>query len=62
MRGGASLHLWFSRTGPTWSLSDGSYVADEVAKLVIFNVSVVAVGDTLFPASGPSQTYRYVEN
>jgi hypothetical protein len=55
-----SLHLQFDhRRGPLWSLTNGTRIADEIARLVITNANVTSVGDTLFH-NLPSQTYRYV--
>jgi hypothetical protein len=52
-------HEWY---GPTWWLSDGKRVADEVAQLVIKNPAVVGVGDALpLGTDVPAQTFRYVE-
>ena len=48
MRNGATLHLEFYETGPKWRTSNGRYVNDAVAKVVITNKGVVGVGDTLF--------------
>jgi hypothetical protein len=59
MRAGATLHLEFP--GPRWRMSNGRYVNDTVAQIVIANQRVVGVGDTLF-ASTLSQTWRYIEH
>ena len=42
-------------------MSNGRYVNDAVARIVITDKGVVGVGDTLF-ADGTSQTWRFVEN
>ena len=60
MRDGATLHLEFYETGPKWRMSNGRYVTDAVARIVITNERVAGVGDTLF-ADGTSQTWRYAE-
>jgi hypothetical protein len=62
MRGGQALHHRHEWYGPTWWLSDGKRVADEVAQLVIKNPAVVGVGDALpLGTDVPAQTFRYVE-
>jgi hypothetical protein len=61
MRAGATLHLEFYETGPKWRTSNGRYVTDAVARVVISHEHIVGVGDTLFP-DGTSQTFRFVEN
>jgi hypothetical protein len=58
MRGGAALHLQFAAHGPAWTLTNGTRVADGVARLVIKSGSVEAVGDALF-AGELSQTWRW---
>jgi hypothetical protein len=55
---GASLHLRFERGIRRWSLSDGTSVADDVAKTVVANPCIAGVGDALFE-NFPAQTYRY---
>jgi hypothetical protein len=60
MRAGASLQLEFHPTGSRWRVSNGRYVNDEVARIVIADKQVIGVGDTLFP-EGLSQTFRFVE-
>ena len=47
MRNGATLHLEFYETGPKWRMSNGRYVNDAVARIVITDKRVVGVGDTL---------------
>jgi hypothetical protein len=61
MKYGAALHLRYGHHGPTWYLSNGGAVTDEVAKIVIQNIHVAGVGDALFDAV-PAQTFRYIEN
>jgi hypothetical protein len=61
MRRGATLHLEYQQAGPRWRMSTGPYVLDAIARTVITNERVVAVGDTLF-AGWMSQTWRYAEN
>ena len=61
MRAGQTLHLEFYPTGAKWRMSNGPYVNEEVARIVITNGCVVGVGDTLF-ADGTSQTWRFVED
>ena len=58
MRNGASLHLEFFQQGPKWRMSNGRYVTDAVARVVISHEHVVDVGDSLF-ASTLGQTWRY---
>jgi hypothetical protein len=58
MQRGAALRLQFTPTGPRWSLSNGSRVKGEVAKLVIASASVTGVGDALFEGAA-SQTFRW---
>ena len=60
MRDGATLQLQFHQTGSKWRTSNGHYVSNEVAKIIIIDKRVAGVGDTLF-AGGLSQTWRYVE-
>jgi putative hemolysin len=60
MRNGQALYLEFS-PGPKWRLSNGRYVNDETARIVIASKHVTGVGDTLF-RDGLSQTYRLIEN
>jgi hypothetical protein len=58
---GAALHLHFSRHGnAVWMLTDGTYVDDEIARLVIQHPDIAGAGDSLF-GDGLSQTWRYVE-
>jgi hypothetical protein len=46
---GAALHLHFSRRGnAVWMLTDGTYVDDEIARLVTKHPDVVGAGDSLF--------------
>jgi hypothetical protein len=61
MRAGCTLHLEFFSTGSRWKLSNGLYVNNTIALVVINNKHVCGVGDALF-ASAPSQTWRYIEN
>jgi hypothetical protein len=58
-RHGLTLHLHFSNSGPTWTLSNGVRVPPDVAQIVTSNLNVVGVGDTLFPG-GVSQTWRFI--
>jgi hypothetical protein len=53
-RHGLTLHLHFSHSGPTWTLSNGVRVPPDVA-----NLNVVGVGDTPFPG-GVSQTWCFI--
>jgi hypothetical protein len=57
MKNGESLYLEYENGRPLWSLSGGRTVPANIAALVIADVSVVDVGDSLFPNS-PSQTWR----
>jgi hypothetical protein len=50
MRRGARLYLTFQRSGPTWVLSDGRKISDEVARLVIADHRVGGVGTVCFEA------------
>jgi hypothetical protein len=62
MQRGAALHQHFTKTGPIWSLSDGTAVTTDIARIIITNINVVGVGDCLFPrAPGVSQTFRWTE-
>jgi len=50
------LHLHFSYSGPTWTLSNnGVRVTRHVAQIVTSNLNVVGAADTLF-SGGVSQT------
>lgn len=42
-------------------MSDGRYVAEAVARVVIAHERIAGVGDTLF-ADKTSQTWRYIGN
>ena len=60
----AFLSLHWRNAGNGWRLygaKDGRHLADEVARIVIANPSVAAVGDALW-ADATSQTWRYVSN
>jgi len=60
MRSGAVLHLCFTSRGPVWSLSDGTVVHPDIAKIVTTNVNIHGVGDSLFPrVAGCSQTFLW---
>ena len=48
MKNGASLHLQHSNGRALWSLSDGTFVHSDIAKIVTHHVNVTTVGDTLF--------------
>ena len=58
MRAGNTLHLQFTRHGPSWTLTNGRRVPDDVAQLAIASSSVVGDGDGLF-SGGTSQTWRW---
>jgi hypothetical protein len=60
MRNGCTLHAEFCQAGLRWRMSNGRFVSDEVAKIIIIDKRIVGVGDTLLP-SVPSQTFRFVE-
>jgi hypothetical protein len=63
MRAGATLHLCFTNSGPTWFLSDRTKVAPDIAKIITDDVNVAGAGDSLFPRSlGVSQTFRWIED
>ena len=47
MKTGASLHLHYQNGRALWSLSNGPFVAADVAAIVINKPSVVSVGDAL---------------
>jgi hypothetical protein len=53
MKAGQCLHCEFGPRGSNWKLSNGRYVADAVARVIIANPSVV--GDALW-AGTTSQT------
>jgi hypothetical protein len=57
---GAALHQHFSSAGTTWTLSDRTKVAADIAKIVTTNVNLIGVNDCLF-GSELSQTFRYIE-
>jgi hypothetical protein len=60
MQRGQSLNLSLERGQRRWRLSGGSSVPNEVAKLVVADPRVLAVGDTLFKDL-PSQTWRWTD-
>jgi hypothetical protein len=57
-------HSWTARAAQAaaggWRLSDGTPVSEDVAKIVVADHRVTAVGDVLF-RNLSSQTYRFVE-
>jgi hypothetical protein len=60
MRLGATLHQHFTNAGSVWTLSDGTTVNSDVAKIVTGNLNVVGVGDCLFPrVTTVSQSFRW---
>ena len=63
MREGARLYLHHDRSrGPVWRLSViGLEVPDAVARAVIEHEGIVAAGNTLFPSTTLSQTYKASE-
>jgi hypothetical protein len=61
MRSGQALHLEFGPSGPRWRMSNGLFIRNEVAQLVITSPDVAGVGDCLF-SDALAQTFRYVEN
>jgi hypothetical protein len=60
MKRGAALRLQYQDGRAIWSLSSGSFVTAEIAKLVTARSEVVACGDVLF-LDMPSQTWRYAD-
>jgi hypothetical protein len=58
MRGGASLYLTYSRSGPQWVLSTGRAVSDAAARAVVASSSVVDCGGSLF-RDCPGQVWRW---
>jgi hypothetical protein len=60
MARGATLNLMFTKTGSAFTLSDGTYVAPEIAIMVINDVRIISLQDGLFPAL--PQTWRHVES
>ncbi len=61
MKRGEMLHMEHRWFGHAWCLTGGRYVPDDVAKVVIQNASVAAVGDALF-TNVLCQTWRYIES
>jgi hypothetical protein len=60
---GATLHMYFTKSGPVWFLSDGTAVPSNIAEIVTNNPNVAGVGVSLFPHSADvSQTFRYVDS
>jgi hypothetical protein len=59
MAAGNSLYLMHTQEGDVWRLSNGKYVSDSIAKLVVASGSVVGVGDCLFRDESLSQTFRW---
>jgi hypothetical protein len=59
MRAGNSLYLMRTAGGPIWRLSNGKYVSNTVAELVVASASVVGAGDCLFRDKALSQTFRW---
>jgi hypothetical protein len=60
MRLGATLHQHVTNAGSVWTLSDGTTVNSDVAKIVTGNLNVVGVGDCLFPrVTTVSQSFRW---
>jgi hypothetical protein len=55
---GSTLHLAFIGRKPTWTLSNGRRVADEVAELLVKSASVIGDQDSLFDGA-PAQTFRW---
>jgi len=60
MKRGASLHLQHTNGRPLWSLSDGRFVAADVAELVVQRPEITDCGGSLFH-NMPGQVWRYVE-
>jgi hypothetical protein len=64
LRSGAVLH--FSLAGrPRWELYDGTAIKNvrsTQAQSLIKRGAIVAAGDSLFPDSVPSQTWRYTDD
>jgi hypothetical protein len=61
MKQGQALHLENRWYGAAWCLTGGQYIQDEIAKVVICNANVAAVGEALFQ-NVPSQTFRWIKN
>ena len=59
MSRGQTLNLTFTRYRSAFTLSNGEYVAPEIALLVINDLRVVAQSDGLFTSL--PQTWRFVE-
>jgi hypothetical protein len=57
---GLTLRLSHEGGGSRWCLSDGRSVPRAVAAIVIADVRICGVGDTLF-SELPSQTFHYVK-
>jgi len=60
MSRGAVLHLSFTRTGGTYSLSDGTRVPAEIAAEVLAHLCVVPLDHGLFPRA-TAQSWHYQE-
>jgi hypothetical protein len=58
MRNGCTMHAEFGQAGLRWRMSNGHFVSNEVAEIIITDKHVIGVGDTLF-AGEPSQTWRF---
>jgi hypothetical protein len=61
MQRGATLHCQFEYGRPIWWLSDRSHVSADVAKVVVADLRVIGVGDSLL-VGVPAQTYRFSED
>jgi len=63
MECGATLHMYFAKSGPVWFLSDGTTVPCNIAEIVTNNPNIAGIGDSLFPHfADVSQTFRYVDS
>ena len=60
MRGGQALHQHLDQYGRRWTLTNGTFVNNEVAAVVVNHCDVIDCGDALFEGA-PSQTYRYAD-
>jgi hypothetical protein len=60
MEQGATLHVTHTKSGSYWTLSDGTCVASHIALMVVNDLRIVGVGDSLFD-DVPCQTWHYVD-
>jgi len=60
MKRGASLHLHYSAGRSLWRLSNGEFIPDEVARMIIARPEIIGCDDGLpFPNAQSHQTWRF---